>query len=488
MTEMKPAPENGAAKQGAPTPGAGQASPAEGVPASTQTADPVQDGAPEKGSSSVQHGAPAQGGAPERDGSPAQGGSHAQADPSVQVAPAVQPDPSVQIAHAVQPAPAGPSGQDGTTKQAGAAPAAEAGPAQAAPAQAAPVQTDPAQTGPVQAGRPAATAVAGPFTARDVLVFGSVLFLFVASLLPMFGGYNLWNLGSLFFLGLGIILPVTVAGLFVTRRLQPQNPLRIGSLSVDQFASVVASFSVALYFLSIAVDFSGSLLLGLVGSLGLLAGTVLAPHIPVLCDDFKDRSESTAHVVARDAVAPFRKPAAPKTPKPARKSAVPAPAGPVAGAPASGGPFAVVPTPATTGAPPAPGSAGESRTEAPEGGTPAAPAPAGQEIPATMAHPVVDRGQATAAYPQVARTAEPIGATVDPASRPEVSPEPVYEAFWFAVPQSRVAVDEHSGAPAFTIEPGGWVLALEDRGGEFLVQNTDGRLGVLRDLSHIERG
>jgi hypothetical protein len=93
-----------------------------------------------------------------------------------------------------------------------------------------------------------------------------------------------------------------------------------------------------------------------------------------------------------------------------------------------------------------------------------------------MAHPVVDRGR------------EPIGATVDPASRPEESSEPGYEAFWFAVPQPRVAVDEHTGAPAFTIQPGGWVLALEDRGHEFLVQNTDGRLGVLRDLSHVERG
>ncbi|MCU1511313.1 MAG: hypothetical protein JWO34_1153, partial [Arthrobacter sp.] len=60
--------------------------------------------------------------------------------------------------------------------------------------------------------------------------------------------------------------------------------------------------------------------------------------------------------------------------------------------------------------------------------------------------------------------------------------------FWFAVAQPRTAVDEHTGAPAFVIEPGGWVLALEDRGGEFLVQHTDGRVGVLRDLSNIERG
>ena len=95
---------------------------------------------------------------------------------------------------------------------------------------------------------------------------------------------------------------------------------------------------------------------------------------------------------------------------------------------------------------------------------------------------------ATAVHQQVRRE-EPIGATVDPASRPEESDEqPVHEAFWFAVAQHRTAVDPRTGAPAFVIEPGGWVLALEDRGYEFLVQHTDGRVGVLRDLSNIERG
>ena len=47
-------------------------------------------------------------------------------------------------------------------------------------------------------------AVLGPFTIRDLTVFGSTLLLFIASLIPMFAvRYNLWNLGSLFFLGLG---------------------------------------------------------------------------------------------------------------------------------------------------------------------------------------------------------------------------------------------------------------------------------------------
>lgn len=101
-----------------------------------------------------------------------------------------------------------------------------------------------------------------------------------------------------------------------------------------------------------------------------------------------------------------------------------------------------------------------------------------------------DQGSATPATtvnPQVRRQ-DPIGATVDPASRAEPDQQPAYEAFWFAVAQPRTAVDPRTGSPAFVIEPGGWVLALEDRGHEFLVQHTDGRVGVLRDLSNIERG
>ncbi|MGO4591269.1 hypothetical protein [Paenarthrobacter sp. 2TAF44] len=434
-------------------------------------------------------------------------------------------------------------------------------------------------------------AVAGPFTIRDLTVFGSVLLMFIASLLPMFRGlYNLWNVGSLFFLLLGIILPVVVVALFVARRLQPGTIVRVGSLSIDQFASVTAAFAVPLFFLTIADSFNGSVLLGLVGSIGLLAATVLAPHLPFLSADFKGRAETPAHVVARQAAIPTRKPAAPKppkepkAPKPASGASTPGfqtfgyqpqgagsagahPYAPPAGAspyvpPATSGPVAPTPTaPAPTGGPAvvhsadstppaepqaaapaagpasAPTAAGpasaptasgspaqaspaepspaepdvvvgnpaepQSPTQAPAttqhaqqpapaqaaapqpvAQTPAAPQPAAQTPPnerawaATMATPIVSADTRS--------VSDSIGATVDPSSRSEDSP--AYEAFWFAVAQPRTAYDERTGAPAFTIEPGGWVLALEDRGDEFLVQDTDGKVGVLRELSNIERG
>ena len=66
------------------------------------------------------------------------------------------------------------------------------------------------------------------------------------------------------------------------RRLSPGTRIRIGSLSIDQFASVVASFTLAFFFLAVAGAFVPSMLIALLGALGLFAATVLAPLDPVL--------------------------------------------------------------------------------------------------------------------------------------------------------------------------------------------------------------
>ena len=423
-------------------------------------------------------------------------------------------------------------------------------------------------------------AVLGPFTVRDLAVFAGTLILFVASLLPLFGTrYNLWNLNNLFFLGLGIILPLIASALFAARRLAPATKIRVGSLSIDQFASVVASFAVAFFFLSVAGGYVTSLLVGLIGSLVLFVATVLGRFVPYLSGDFKDRPEMPAHVVAREAAVPARKPQAPKAPKPetganqskagfkgagifggagAGSSAVQPGSASPSPEPAKPEPVRSAHAPATAAVPVAaagtsnPGTAGAAaaaagvgaaaaasgahgpagsastapareaseRTPEVEAGPPTQaadvvrPAPEVEAGPPTQAAdvvrpaPVPDAGEtrhadipaanapeaaweppaATAVHQQV-RSEQPIGATVDPASRhDETDGQPIHEAFWFAVAQHRTAFDPRTGAPAFVIEPGGWVLALEDRGHEFLVQHTDGRLGVLRDLSNIERG
>lgn len=413
-------------------------------------------------------------------------------------------------------------------------------------------------------------AVLGPFTVRDLAVFAATLVLFVASLLPLFGArYNLWNLNNLFFLGLGIILPLIASALFAARRLAPATRIRVGSLSIDQFASVVASFALAFFFLSVAGGYATSLLVGLIGALILFAATVLGRFLPYLSADFKDRPESSAHIVAREAAVPARKPRTPKAPKPesgsnqsgsnqskggfkggalfggagagssavqpgssspshepARSAHMPAtaavpvtnPRGATAGA-AAAGTGAAAAGAGTGGTVPAGAGASVPSPTAPvstapevsdqEAGTPHAdagpptqaadvvrpgPIPAAEETqhaaaPAAGAPQAAWEPPAATAVHQQVRAEQPIGATVDPSSRhDEADGQPIHEAFWFAVAQHRTAYDPRTGAPAFVIEPGGWVLALEDRGHEFLVQHTDGRLGVLRDLSNIERG
>ncbi|NUT73194.1 hypothetical protein [Pseudarthrobacter sp. C4D7] len=397
-------------------------------------------------------------------------------------------------------------------------------------------------------------AVLGPFTVRDLTVFGGTVILFVASLLPLFGTrYNLWNLNNLFFLGLGIILPLITSALFAARRLAPATKIRVGSLSIDQFASVVASFALAFFFLSVASGYGLTLLVGLIGSLVLFAATVLGRFLPYLSGDFKDRPEAPAHVVAREAALPTRKPRSPKAPKPdaganqakggSKGAGIfgGAGAGSSAVQPGSATPHhAPSPEPVRSAQPPATAAvpvagagtpnAGTAGTAAPATGAdanrPAASAPVSTAPEAADSTPDVDAGPptqaadvvrssaapaaeetrhgdvpagnapqpaweppaATAVHQQV-RADQPIGATVDPANRhDELDGQPIHEAFWFAVAQHRTAFDPRTGAPAFVIEPGGWVLALEDRGHEFLVQHTDGRLGVLRDLSNIERG
>ncbi|MGF9660578.1 hypothetical protein AAIH25_01760 [Arthrobacter crystallopoietes] len=547
--------------------------------------------------------------------------------------------------------------------------------------------TDPAVTNRDGVGE----AVAGPFTMRDITVALAVVLLFLASVLPagVFRGivFNIWNSAGLFQLGLSILLPVIVLVLFAIRRLAPKTKLRIGSLSVDQFASVVACFNAAYYFLELVSGLQPVSIIGFVGGLGLLAATVCARWIPQFRADFVGRPETTAHPVARDAIEPRPKTAKPKaaTAPAARADQAAAAGGASAGAAAAdaaGGPAGhnalasaaegsrpgagdrqgstAVPTKseskAASGSSPAAGSkaaaavagaagaaaagagsaasagtpgtgatgaatgaaagagtarpsgssglsgtsgagaagrTGEThRVTAPTGpaaktsaagaddeaapgaadgeavgipvsddeavasaagrsarqGSAAASAAAAKEAtpPAELGAkteansiagagsrgpdaakgqpdaalsaagatgrtaPETDRApqeqdraereeraeEATASYPKTAamgsvaagnRTASagPISATREHYEEPEE--DVTYEAFWFAVGRTRPVFDENTGQVAFTLEPGAWILALQDRDDEFLVQHTDGRVGVLRDLTNIER-
>lgn len=377
-------------------------------------------------------------------------------------------------------------------------------------------------------------AAAGPFTFRDVVVLGSVALMFIGSLIP-FGigpGYysNLWNSSSLFFLGVGILLPLVVAGLFIVRRVSNSHP-RIGSLSIDQFGSIAALFAAAYFFIMTVSVFGAAPLIALIGALALVAATTLAPHLPFFSADFAGRAGEPAHPTARASAKP-----APKPPKSEHRTAdYEQSAGygqPGAQEPASfgassfgrgsfsGGAYAADPDADR-------GSRGQGATadtsyshqgagyqdgdhdpdqdfghypgqdagwdnygydETQHGGADVGQQGQPEASTGTAAFPAVGYGTRGGQDWEGARQAESFGATRDSYyADEEYGEEETYEAFWFAVGQPRDIVNEETGATEFTIEPGTWVLALQDRGDEFLVQHTDGRIGALRDLSNIER-
>ncbi|MHA7306533.1 hypothetical protein ACX80E_15035 [Arthrobacter sp. TMN-49] len=406
----------------------------------------------------------------------------------------------------------------------------------------------PASAGP--AGTTLSKAVAGPLTIRDLAALGSVALIFIASVIPLSvalaGSLNLWNAAGLFYLGIGVILPLTVGALFLVRRLSPEASLRIGSLSIDQFASVVASFATFFFFTATVTNFGVAYLLGLVGSLVLLTATVGAQWIPVLASDFTGRVDVPAHVVARDAVPAVQRPAAAKPVVTTPNGAGAQHQGAQGQQPPSGVAAGVAGT--ATGAQttqqsagwnaPQPAAvhtaAGQIFTPAKETGsagvagvaahtaahtvTDAAPAaahttaPAGTQAAAVPATPNTagDLGAqtgvqvpvasgavglsadapATTLNPQVAEPAaatpvkESIAATVNhnSSAAPVVS-----DPFWFAVDRPQNVIDEKTRQFVFKLTPGSWILALEDRGSSFLVQDGHGTTGILLDLVGIER-
>lgn len=158
------------------------------------------------------------------------------------------------------------------------------------------------------------TALVGPFTLREAVFGGGVALVFIGTLLPFIDGMvrsaTFWNSEPLFFIGIGILMPVIALALLAGRRLGSHG-LRVGSLSVDQFASVSAVLAAAFFFLETVTDFRAGSLLALIGALGMLAATVVGPFLPVVRNDFEDRPEVAAHRMARPMTA-----AGPRPPRP----------------------------------------------------------------------------------------------------------------------------------------------------------------------------
>lgn len=143
------------------------------------------------------------------------------------------------------------------------------------------------------------------FTLRELIIVGAWLVGFVASFFPVGPiGDTVWTSGIHWILMMGV--PTAAVFLVVLRRLSPDGIRRVGSLGIDQFASVAAtvaavSWAQVLWQQIAATVETGVVLIGWVAVVGqlamlvLVAVTVFAPVLPRLREDFHGRLETLAH-------------------------------------------------------------------------------------------------------------------------------------------------------------------------------------------------
>lgn len=284
----------------------------------------------------------------------------------------------------------------------------------------------------------------GPFSVREVTLGGVWLVAFVVSFFGvasqqamsqlLFGG-SVWTNGLDWILTIGA--PTVAVFLIVLRRFSPDGIRRVGSLGIDQFASVAFSVSAVIWLgllwrnVAVAIE-TGVWIYGWVAWLEfflMLAGvvlTVVAPFIPPFAEDFAGRREIVAHRHAR----PIRT----VSPRPAR--------------------------------PPRP-VVEESNADT--------------VAFATGAY--AERGSAE----QAEWTPTQANDTGAPVERVEAASPSSHQAFWALAPEERDVVDER-GEPLFRVGPTAWALVLEDRGEVFVVRHEDGRVGYLHDVSEVTRG
>lgn len=331
----------------------------------------------------------------------------------------------------------------------------------------------------------------GPFSIREVALAGTWLVAFVVSFFPIYGvfgaGPSVWSNGIDWVLTIGV--PTVAVFLLVLRRLSPQGIRRVGSLGIDQFASVAFSVAAVLWFTTLWNSFLTlanqrvfvATWVVWVEFFLMLAGvflTVFAPFIAPFEQDFRGRPETTAHRNAR--------PVRALTPRPAPAVS---PAGP-AGTSAYAAPPGVEPSSADDGAPAGPSPFAPAG--GPEQAQTDADAPAPGAADGEPAEPLTEAVAVDPAAWEPAQTRESFEhvetppATAEPAEAVAAS-VPRHQAFWALVPEERDVVDE-IGIPVFRIGPTAWALVIEDRGEVFVVRHEDGRIGYLHDVSGVTRG
>lgn len=326
------------------------------------------------------------------------------------------------------------------------------------------------------------------FTLRELLIVGVWAVVFVTSFFPVGWSPALWVSGISWILPLG--LPTVAVFLIVLRRFSPEGIRRVGSLGIDQFASVVFSVAV-LWWAQLLWEFL--LLAGreasfwvpwvqLVGMLILVVLTVFAPLIPTLRDDFRGRLVTLAHRNANPVRPVIARPRPERPAAPSASSAVLIDDGvdPVD----TGGDDSVQPAfidslPTSSHA-----SGGELGTVTGVEEADYVPGYARTPNAELAAEDQFAEADAAAAIADLVEEHEDLDQT---APREAVSEQPVVQPFWALAPTERDVLDEQ-GAPLFRIGPAAWALVIEERSGAYVVRHDDGRIGYLHDISDITRG
>ncbi|MGM1016597.1 MAG: hypothetical protein ACQEW8_03560 [Actinomycetota bacterium] len=340
------------------------------------------------------------------------------------------------------------------------------------------------------------------FTLRELLIVGAWLVAFVVSFFPIYSGAtpSLWGQGIQWILPIG--LPTVATFLIVLRRFSPDGIRRVGSLGIDQFASVAFSVS-ALFWAQLSWEIvAQSIAVGqvvpfwvnwvqLVVMLALVVLTVFAPLVPGLREDFQGRLETLAHrnanpvrpVIARPRPEPVAQ-AEPQTT--ASASAEQAPS---ADEPREPGPITALldlelsRENATDEV---------ARLDAPEQVPLSAHASGGD----TGTEDVTDQQEYVPGYLRRSRGDDdmpsvdvPVAEVTDDSPFAPAAPAvaPTAQPFWALAPSTRDVLDEH-GDPLFQVGPEAWALVIEDRGGAFVVRHDDGRIGFLHDIADITKG
>lgn len=361
------------------------------------------------------------------------------------------------------------------------------------------------------------------FTLRELLIVSVWLVSFVVSFFPLAGGASLWGVGIQWILPVGV--PTVAVFLLVLRRFSPDGIRRVGSLGIDQFASVAFSVAAVVWAGNVWLTISGLIATGFwslpwsgvvmaVAALALVVLTVFAPLIPGLKEDFHGRLVTLAHrnanpvrpVIARPRPEPVLTEPEPQTAADGDRTDVGVDASalpPVADADsrdsgsqatdevervdlaaqvpltahASGGDIGTVH--GTDDEEYVPTYSRRSRGQEPEIVSDTGSIESLLETAATYETAVVPDD-----------TEAPIVEGFADADLEATNPRestPVAQPFWILAPSERDVHDERGDA-LFRIGPNAWALVIEDRGGAYVVRHDDGRIGYLHDISDITKG